>query len=97
MALGCEVVDFIGLHFLDNADQVGAVGHIAVVQVQLYIGLVRILVEVVNTVGIEQRTAAFDTVHAVAFLEKELGEVRAVLTGDTCNQGNFHGDGARLK
>ena len=34
MALGAEVVDLIGLHLLDDPDQVGAVGEVAVVQNQ---------------------------------------------------------------
>ena len=32
MALGTEVVDLIGLHLLDDPDQVGAVGEVAVVE-----------------------------------------------------------------
>jgi hypothetical protein len=43
---------------------------------------VRILVEVVDAVGVEQRAAALDAVHLVALVEQELGEVGAVLAGD---------------
>jgi len=32
MAVGTKVVDLIGLHLLDDPDQVGAVGQIPVVQ-----------------------------------------------------------------
>ena len=48
MALGAEVVDLIGLHLLDDPDQVGAVCEVAVVQHQARVTLVRILVEVVD-------------------------------------------------
>jgi hypothetical protein len=48
MALGREVVDLVGLHLLHDADQVGGIGHVAVMQDHARIGLVRILVEMVD-------------------------------------------------
>jgi len=50
MALGAKVVDLIRLHLLDDPDQVGAVGEIAVVEgelggLSLLTPLVRVLVE----------------------------------------------------
>ena len=48
--------------------------------------LVRILVEVVDAVGVEERRAALDAVHLVALVEQELGEVGAVLAGDAGDQ-----------
>ena len=53
MALGAQVVDLIGLHLLDDPDQVGAGGEIAVVQAQPRITLMGILVEVVDPGGVE--------------------------------------------
>lgn len=44
--------------------------------------LVRVLVEVINAIRIEKRTAAFDTMHLVAFAEEEFGQIGAVLPGD---------------
>ena len=82
VALRREVVDLVGLDLLDDAHQAARVGHVAVVQDEAAIGLVRILVEVVDPVGVEQRGAALDAVHLVAFAEQELGEVGAVLAGD---------------
>jgi hypothetical protein len=82
VALRGEVVDLVGLHLLDDAHQAGAVGHVAVVQDELAVRLVRILVEMVDAVGVEERGAALDAVHLVALVEQELGEVGAVLAGD---------------
>jgi hypothetical protein len=45
VALRGKVVDFIRLYLLDNADEAGAVGQIAVVQDELAPGFVRVLVE----------------------------------------------------
>jgi hypothetical protein len=50
---------------------------------------VRILVEVVDAAGVEGRRAPDHAVHFVAFVEKELREVGAVLTGDAGDQRTF--------
>jgi hypothetical protein len=50
---------------------------------------VRVLVEVIYPFGVEERRAAFDAVHFVAFSEEEFGEVRAVLAGDARDEGDF--------
>jgi hypothetical protein len=52
MALGTEVVDLIGLHLLDDPDQVAAVGEVAVVQGEARIALVGVLVEVIDPGGV---------------------------------------------
>ena len=52
--------------------------------------LVRILVEVVDAVGVEQRGAAFDAMHFVAFAQQEFGEIGAVLAGDAGDESFFH-------
>ena len=86
VALRRQVVDLVGLHLLDDAHQAAGVGHVAVVQDEAAAGLVRILVEVVDPVGVEQRRAALDAVDLVALAEQELGEVGAVLAGDAGDQ-----------
>lgn len=80
-----------GLHLLDDADQVGGIGQVAVVEVQVAVLHVGVLVEVVDAVGVEQRGAALDAVDDVAFLEQEFGEIGAVLAGDASDQCNFLG------
>ena len=67
MAHGRQVVDLIWLHFLDDADEVGAIGQIAVMQLQSHIRFMRVLVEVIDAVGIQQRCSAFDSVDFVSF------------------------------
>ena len=96
MALRGEVVDFVGLDLLDDADQVGGVGQVAVVEDEAAVGVVRVLVEVVDAVGVEQRGAAFDAVDGVAFVQQEFGEIGAVLAGDAgdeCGFGHGHSGG----
>ena len=93
MALGAQVVDLVGLHFLNDADQVGGVGQVAVVQHEASVVDMRVLVEVVDPVGVEQAGAALDAVHLVAFFEQQLGQVGAVLAGHAGDQCCFHWGG----
>ena len=43
-----EVVDLVGLGLLDDADQVGGVGHVAVVHEEAHAGNVGVVVEMVD-------------------------------------------------
>ena len=66
------------------------IGQVAVMQDEAPVALVRILVEVVDAVGVEQRGAALDAVDLVALLEQELGEIGAILAGDAGNKSFLH-------
>ena len=86
MALRGQIVDFGGLHFLNDANEVRGIGHIAVVQKELYARAVRILIKVIHTRAVERRRSPFDAVHDVVFLQQKLGKVSAVLTGRAGDQ-----------
>jgi len=58
VALRREVVDLVGLHLLDDAHEAGGISHVAVVQDEAAIADVRILVQVIDAIGVEQRRAA---------------------------------------
>src|ERR1700722_17554261 len=50
-------------------------------------GVVRILVDVGDGGGVEERGAALDAMHLIAFGEEQLGEVGSVLAGDAGDEG----------
>ena len=54
LAVYSEVVDLVRLHLLDNADQVGGIGQVAVMEDEVAMLHVWILVEMIDPVGIEQ-------------------------------------------
>ena len=89
VALGAEVVDFVGLDLLNDADEVAGVGEIAVVQLEPSLGDMGILINVVDALGVERGGAPLDAVDNVAFFEQEFGEVGAILTGDAGDEGDF--------
>ena len=72
MALGREVVDLGWLDLAQQAQQVGRVGHVAVVQEQARRRVVTVAVEVVDSLGVEQRGPALDPVDGVALLQEQL-------------------------
>ena len=87
--LGTEVVDLVGLGFLDDTNQVAGVRQVAVVQPEIGVCYVRVLVDVVDTLGVEGTGAALDAVHEVAFFQQQLRQVTSVLAGDAGDEGDF--------
>ena len=52
-------------------------------------GLVRILIEMIDPVGVEGRGPPLDAVNDVALVEQEFGEIGAVLAGDAGDERDF--------
>ena len=86
MALGGEVIDLVGLHFLDDAHERRRVGHVAIMQCEqafvFHVAHPFVEVEVFDAACVERRGATDDAVHLVAFFQEELGEEGAVLASD---------------
>src|SRR5262249_15635127 len=55
MALGGEIVNFDGLHFLNDANEICRIGHVAVVQKELYARPMRILIKMIDACSVERR------------------------------------------
>ncbi len=91
VALRPEVIDLVGLHLAQDAGEVGAVGEIAVMQPEPLMVGVRVLVDVVDPRGVEQRGAALDAVHLIALFQQKLCQIRSVLSGDAGDECLFHG------
>ena len=87
MRLGAEVIDFVGLNFVDDSGEVRAIGQVTVVESEFRVDLARWLVDVVDSFGIERGGAAFDPVDFVALFKQEFGKVRAVLSCDSGDKG----------
>ena len=75
MALRGEIIDLVRLGLLHDTDQVGRVGHVAVVQNKAHICIVRVLIKMIDTAGVEGRRTPFDAVNDVSFIEQELRKI----------------------
>jgi hypothetical protein len=91
MALGGQIVDFRRPHLLDDPDQAGAVGEVAIVELEADIGLVQVAVEVVDPSGVEGRGAPLGAMDFIALAQQQFGEIRAVLSGHAGDQCNLVG------
>src|SRR5450631_1050461 len=96
MALGGKVIDLVRLNLLDDTDEVRRVGEIAVVKNQIAMLDVRIFVEVVDSIRVEERCAALHTVHDITVLQQKLGEIGAVLPGNTRDEGDSLHDSSQV-
>jgi hypothetical protein len=81
MRLRREVVNLVGLRFLQDANDVGRVGHIAIMQMEGNTLLVRIMNQVVEAPGIEGRRTALHAMDHVSLGQEKFGKVGAVLPG----------------
>ena len=70
VALRAEVVDLVRLEFVDQFDQIDRVGQVAVVKEKLHAIDVRILVQVIDAIGVEGARAADDPVDLVTLASK---------------------------
>jgi hypothetical protein len=70
MALRRQVVDFVGLGFLDDADQVSRVGQVAMMQEEARIGVMWILIDRIDSGRIERRGATLDAMDVVVLVEQ---------------------------
>ena len=82
MALGCKIVDLLGLDLFQHPVQVAGIGHIPVVQEEPAPGDFGIVVDVVDARGVERTAAPDDAVDFVALFQQKFCKVRAVLAGD---------------
>jgi hypothetical protein len=73
------------LDFLDNPDQVCGISQITIMQDEISVINMRILIQVIYALGIEQGAAAFDAMDFISFAQEQFREIRSVLSGDTCD------------
>src|SRR3954453_9068775 len=90
MTLRSEIINFIRQNLLHESQQAPAIGHVPVVKEESLIGDVRILIKMIHPVCVDHRCPALQTMHLVSLLQKKIGEVRAVLSSDTCDECTLH-------
>ncbi len=89
MTLRRKIVDFVGTDLLNQADQVGCVGDVAMVQEKANSRLMGIPIQMVDSRGIEKGCSPFYAMDDISLFEQELGQVRAILAGHSSDQCSF--------
>ncbi|WRX09742.1 hypothetical protein QQP08_002229 [Theobroma cacao] len=87
MGLRSQIVNLVGPDGVEPATKRGSVGEVSVMELHPSLErVVRVDVDVVNTLRIEVGRPADQAVDFVAFVEEELGQVRTILTCDASDQ-----------
>ena len=86
MALGGEIVDLGRPDLLHQPDQVGRVGHVAVMQQERHVAGMPVFVEMIDAGRVERGRPPLDAVDLIAEAEQIFGQIGAVLAGDAGDQ-----------
>jgi nucleoside-diphosphate-sugar epimerase len=89
--LGCQVIDLIRLHVMDQLDQAACIGHVPIMQMEMdTVFVIRIMVDMLNTCPVEAAGAPHQPVYLVILREQQFGEIGPVLSGDPGDESLFH-------
>jgi hypothetical protein len=91
VGLGAEVVDLVRAGLGEDADQVGGIRQVAVVQEEAGVGDMRVHVEVIHARRVEGGGAALHAVHDIALRQQQLRQVGTVLARHAGDQGDAAG------
>jgi hypothetical protein len=97
LALGGQIVNFLGLNPAQEPGEAAAVGEIAVMEEEPFFVCVRVFVNMVEPPGIERAGATDEAVDFVSFGKEKLGEVRTVLAGDAGDESLSHCGGVNFE
>src|SRR5262245_35703798 len=89
MALCGQVIDFRWPNLLQEADQIGGVCQIAVMEKEVCLLLMRIEINVVDAGGIKGRRSTLDAMHHIALLQEKSSQKGAILPRDPRDQRNL--------
>ena len=70
MTLSSQVVDFVRLNFLNDPDEVRRIRQVPIVQGETHGFFMRILIKMIDTIGVERGCASLDPVNVVTFREQ---------------------------
>ena len=87
--MASKVIDFVGLDLIEKLYERDGIGQIAIVKMQPSGTAMRRLGEMVDARADDGAGASHDTVDFIALLQKEFGEIRTILSGDTGDEGDF--------
>ena len=82
MALCAEIVDLVGLNPLDRMQEAAGVREISIMEDESSVADVRILIEMVDAVRVEQRAAPLDAMDYIVFSQQKLSQIGPVLASD---------------
>ena len=86
VALRGEVIDLVWLGLLDDPDEVRRIGHVAIVKDQARVIDMRVLIEMLDTSGVERGRPALHAMDRIALLQQEFDQIRPILSRHASDQ-----------
>jgi hypothetical protein len=96
MSLGAKVVNLIRLHIIDQVAQLAAVAQVSVVQEESAPRVVRIGIDMLNSIRIEGARPSNQAMDFIALSEKPFCQIRSILSRDPCDERLFHSPPGRF-
>ena len=84
-----ELIDFVGLHLLYNSHQISRISQVAIMQNEVAVFGMRILIQMIDLISIEEGSTPFYAVYFVTFSLQQFREVGSILSSETSNKGAF--------
>jgi hypothetical protein len=69
MALRSQVVNLVRLHLLDDSNEIRRIREISIVQLETHVSLVRVLIKVIDAIGVERGRSAFYSMYGIPLRE----------------------------
>ena len=85
MALGGQIVDFIGANLADDGHQAHGISQIPIVEMEILVPL-----QMGDTLPVIHRGTANHAMDIISFFQKQFCQIAAVLAGHAGNQSFFH-------
>jgi hypothetical protein len=80
------MIDLLGLHVVDEVGQLLTRREVSVVEIEARARTVRVLINMVDPIGVECAGTPDDPVNFIALAEQQFSKVGTVLTGDTSDE-----------
>jgi len=84
-----QIIYLIRLNLLNDPCKIHRIRKIAIMKNKPLVFNMRILVDVINTLRIENRRPSLDPMNNISFLQQVLRKISTILSGGACYEGGF--------
>ena len=89
MTLTAEMVELIWFRFRKDSAKRSIITEVGVMEEQLFSIDISVLNQMLDPPAVKRTGTAHNSMHLIAFIQKQLSEVGTILTGNACDKGFF--------
>jgi hypothetical protein len=83
MRLSGKIIDLVGQHLAYYVNETGRISQVAMMKNKFTVTNMGILIQVVDSIGIEKRCPSLYSMYFIAFIEEKLRQISSILTCDS--------------